>query len=507
MGHSLNKNDNLNKDVKTGMLWSIVERGGVQFFNLVATVVLARLLSPKDFGILGLAVLFTGASGTVTSLSFGMAIVQRDEVRKDHLATILVIQGSINALTFLVLFLIAPWVGSYFGNPLVGTVLRMTSFNFLIRIIGICPSAMLRRERVFKPLSINQMLDAFVDMIVAIPLGALGFGVWSLVYGGLAGSLVSKLYLVYASGWKPSLRMSRRAFRELFGFGMGVSIAGIINDISKRSNSFIVGKWLGTSALGYFDKATALVSVPINDLGTRANAVLFPVFARIRHEPGRFKAAIRRSVLSLSLVSYPIFCSLTVLAPEIIYVMYGSKWAKVVPPFRILAMAGVPLLLLQLMISVTFVTGKSRQEMGRRAVMTVLLVTGSIIGSRWDLAGIAWAAVIVNVFGLMLVVWQVYRLGLLRPLADVVKPQAIPFGGAMALVVTEHACQAWAQSIGLSAFISLPICLAVGGTAYLIMVAMLKDEVLTRLIDEFKGDLEPIAGRVPMFGALVRLWR
>jgi O-antigen/teichoic acid export membrane protein len=500
--------DNLNKDVKTGMLWSILERGGVQFFNLVATIVLARLLSPKDFGILGLAVLFTGASGTVTSLSFGMAIVQRDEVRKDHLATILVIQGSINALTFLVLFAISPWVGSYFGNPLVGTVLRMTSFNFLIRIIGICPSAMLRRERVFKPLSINQMLDAFVDMLVAIPLGALGFGVWSLVYGGLAGSLVSKLYLVYASGWKPSLRMSRRAFRELFGFGMGVSIVGIISDISKRSNSFIVGKWLGTAALGYFDKATALISVPINDLGTRANAVLFPVFARIRHEPGRFKAAIRRSILSLSLVSYPIFCSLTVMAPEIIYVMYGRKWAMVVAPFQILALSGVPLLLLQLLISVTFVTGQSRQEMGRRTIMTILLVVGSIIGSRWDLAGIAIATDIVNLIGLILVVWQVYRLGLLRPLADVVKPQTIPFGGAIAMVVAEHACQAWMRSIQLSPFLSLPVSLAIGGIAYLGTVALMRDEVLMHLLTEVKGDLEPLVGRVPMFGpALARLWR
>ena len=499
--------DNFNKDVKTGMLWSILERGGVQFFNLVATIVLARLLSPKDFGVLGLAVVFVGASGTVTSLSFGMAIVQRDEVRSDHLATILVIQGAINALTFLVLYSMAPWVGTYFGNPLVGMVLRVSSFNFLIRIIGICPSAMLRRERVFKPLSINQLLDAFVDMLVAIPLGALGFGVWSLVYGGLAGSLVSKLYLVHASGWKPSLRMSRQAFHELLAFGMGVSIAGIIDDISKRSNSFIVGKWLGTAPLGYFDKAASLISVPVTDLGTRANAVLFPVFARIRHEPGRFKAAIRRSILSLSLISYPLFCTLIVLAPQIIYVMYGSKWANVAPPFRILAFSGVPMLLLQLMISVTFVTGQSRQEMGRRTIMTILLVTGSIIGSRWDLVGIAMAAVIVNLIGLILVVWQVYRLGLLRPLADVVKPQAIPFGGAIALVVTEHACQAWAQSIGLSPFVSLPACLAVGGTAYLVVVAMLKDEVLTRLLAELKGDLEPLAGRVPMFAVLARLWR
>jgi teichuronic acid exporter len=496
--------ENFNRDVKTGMVWSVFERGGVQFFNLVATIVLARLLSPSDFGVLGLSVLFTGMSGTVTSLSFGMAVVQRDDIRPDHLATILVIQGAINACTFLLLFAISPWVGAYFGNPLVGKVLAVSSFNFLIRIIGICPSAMLRRGRGFRLLSLSAMLDAFVDLVVAIPLGALGFGVWSLVYGGLAGSLVSKIYLAFASGWRPSVRMTRQAFHELFSFGMGVSIAEIINDVSKRSNSFIVGKWLGTAALGYFDKATSLISVPINDLGTRANGILFPVFARIRHEPGRFKAAVRRTVLSLSLISYPIFASLIVLAPQIIYVMYGSKWETVARPFQILGFSGVPLLLLQLMISITFVTGKSRHEMGRRTVMSALLVSGSVIGSHWGLTGIATATVIVNMIGLILVVWQVSRLGLLRPLADVVKPQRIPFIAALAMVVAEHACQAWAQSMGLNAFVSLPVSLAIGSAAYLTAVALMRDDVLTRLLTEVKGDLAPFTARVPMLATLTR---
>ena len=488
--------DNFNRDVKSGMVWGVLERGGVQFCKFVAGLALARLLSPTDFGILGLSVLFTGVSGSVANLSFGMAIIQRDDVRPDHFATLFVTQLVMNTTIFLALLTLSPHVGTYFGNPLVGSVLAISSVNFLIRVLGGCPSAMLRRGRGFRVLSLSNVIDAFVDVCVAVVFALLGFGVWSLVYGALTGALISNLYLVYASGWRPSLRVTRAAFKEMFGFGMGVSISELLTDAADRGANLVIGKVLGTASLGYFEKAQSLMNRPLRDLGKRTQRVLFPVFARIRHEQGRFRAAVRRTVMTVSLVGYPLFVSLIVLAPEVISVLLGSQWRAAVLPFQILCITGVPRLILQVMVMATFVTGSSRTEMKRRAMMAVLTLAGSVVGIRWGLAGVATAVTLVTVFGLVSALWQVQRLQLLRPWADVLKPQSIPLGAAILMVAVERTAQAWTHSVGFNDFAVLAVALAVGGAAYLAAIALMRDEAMTRLITELKGDLVPVTARL-----------
>jgi PST family polysaccharide transporter len=496
-----------NRDVKTGMAWGVLERGGVQFCKFLASIALARLLSPSDFGVLGLSVLFTGVSGSISNLSFGMAIIQRDEVRPDHYATLFVTQLVINTCVFLGLVSISPYVGAYFGNPLVGSVLAVSSLNFLIRVIGGCPSATLRRGRGFRMLSISNVLDAFIDLGIAVLLAMLGFGVWSLVYGALAGALVSNIYLVHASGWRPSLRVSRVAFKEMFGFGAGVSLSEFLTDAADRAANFVIGKVLGTAALGYFEKGQSLMSRPLRDLGRRTQRVLFPVFARIRHEPGRFRAAIRRTIMTVSVIGYPVFVTLIVLAPQLIHVLFGEQWAPAVVPFQILCVTGLPRLILQVMIMATFVTGSSRTEVKRRMVMAILTLAGSIVGVQWGLAGVATAVTLVTIFGLVSAIWQVHRLGLVRPLADVLKPQSIPFAGALLMVAAERAGQAWALSLGLNPFAVLAVSLPIGAATYVAALAVMRDEHLTRLVTELTGDLAPVTSRVPMLGMLARRFR
>jgi O-antigen/teichoic acid export membrane protein len=499
--------DNFNKDVKTGMVWGVLERGGVQLCKFLASIALARLLSPSDFGVLGLSVLFTGVSGSISNFSFGMAIIQRDDVRPDHFATLFVTQLVLNSSVCAGLILLAPYVGAYFNNPLVGSVLAVSALNFLIRVLGGCPSAMLRRGRGFKALSLSNVIDAFVDVCVSVAFALLGFGVWSLVYGALTGALVSNLYLVRASGWRPSLRVSKEAFRELFGFGMGVSISELLTDAADRAANFVIGKVLGTAALGYFEKGQSLMNRPVRDLGRRAQRVLFPVFARIRHESGRFRAAVRRTILTVSLVGYPLFVSLIVLAPQIVHVLFGSQWEPAVVPFQILCITGLPRLIMQVMVMVTFVTGSSRYEMKRRTVMAILTLAGSIVGVQWGLAGVAAAVTVVSMLGLVSAIWQVYHLGLLKPLTDVLKPQSIPLAGAVLMVVAERASQAWALSLGLNAFVVLIVSLSIGSVAYLATIAIMRDEDLTRLVRELMGDIAPVTTRVPMLGTLARRFR
>jgi PST family polysaccharide transporter len=492
------------RDVKVGMAWTFVGRGGVQFFNLLASVALARLLTPSDFGVLGLALLVTGASGRASNLSFGMAIVQREDVRPDHLSTLFVTQLVINSFVCLGLVLAAPWVGAYFENPLVGSVLAVSSLNFLIRCLGVCPSAILRRGMGFKIISTSTILDAFINLIVATLLALSGFGVWSLVYGGMTAGLISKIYLIVASGWKPSLRVTRQAFNDLFGFGVGVSTAELLTFMTDRTSNFVIGKWLGTTALGFYEKGYSLMILPVKELGERVNRVLFPVFARIKNDSGRFRAAVRKTILSISLIAYPVFGSLIVLAPQVIGVMYGSQWEGAVRPFQILCVMSLPRLITQVMIVVIFVTGSARSEVTRRSVVAVGVLVGSFMGLQWGLLGVTIALVIVNIGSLLATLWQVRRLRLLEPVTDVLRPQTIPLSGGIAMMAAEWLSVGWTESMGFPAVGSLAVALTFGSLAYLGVIAVMRDRVLTRLLVEVREDLAPLVDRVPMAAALVR---
>jgi hypothetical protein len=145
--------------------------------------------------------------------------------------------------------------------------------------------------------------------------------------------------------------------------------------------------------------------------------------------------------------------------------------------------------------------------MKRRFVMALFTLIGSFVGVRWGLPGVATAVAVVALAGLGSGMWQVYRLGLLRPLTDVLKPQSIPFAAALLMALAEHATQLWAHSTGLNSFGVLAISGSIGGAAYLATVAFMRDEALTKLITEFAGDLTPVTSRVPMLGTLARRFR
>ena len=145
--------------------------------------------------------------------------------------------------------------------------------------------------------------------------------------------------------------------------------------------------------------------------------------------------------------------------------------------------------------------------MKRRTAIALLTLVGSVVGVRWGLAGVATAVAVVNMTGLITAVWQVHRLGLLRPVTDVLKPQSIPFGGAIVMVAVERLCQVWAQSMDFNPFTILAAALTAGGLAYLIVIVVMRDEALTELLTEAKGDLAPVAARMPMLATLARRLR
>ena len=216
--------EELNRAVKRGIGWAILERGTLQTLNFTSSVILARLLLPRDFGIMGIAILCTGLATRLMQFGFGMALIQRETIRPDHVSALFVITMLINGVICVGLIAASPFVGTYFHDPMAGTVLAVMSWNFLIRAIGVCPNAILRRRLDFRIMSTGSIIDAVVKLSLAVILAFRGMGVWSLVIGELVGGAAGKIYQAVGARWVPSLRTTRAAIRDLIGFGAGISV-------------------------------------------------------------------------------------------------------------------------------------------------------------------------------------------------------------------------------------------------------------------------------------------
>lgn len=489
--------EDLNRSVKRGVGWLLVERVTLQALSLLSSVILARLLAPRDFGVVGVAVLFTGLASRLVYFGFGMALVQRETIRRDHIAAMFVLSLGINAVLWLGLTIASPWVGAIFRDRLAGQALAVLSLNFLIRSIGVCPSALLRRAMNFRVITYGSILDLLVKILVAIVLAWKGMGFWSLVYGELAGGLAEKIYLFVASGWWPDVRMSRAALRDLFGFGMGISFKSTLIYLYENADNYVVGRALGTTALGFYEKAYNLMNLPVRELSARMTSVLFPVFARIHRERGRLRAAFMKTTLSLSLLSYPVFASLILLAPEIIRVLYGSQWAATVFPFQILCLAGVPRILTQVASSVVNATGAVAPEVTRRGFVFVLLVAGAIVGARWGITGVAVAVALVNFTTGILMLLLLTRLSSVA-VKDLLRAQRLPLAASVSLVVVGWSAR-WALTSWLQAgaLIVLLVSLPLAWAAYLGVLFALRDEALKRLARELATDLRPLQSLLP----------
>lgn len=487
--------ETLNQSVKRGTAWVIVERVAIQGLNISTSIVLARLLTPSDFGLMGIVTLFTGLATRLVQFGFGMALIQRETIRKEHVSAMFVLTLVINAVIWIALTVASPSVGRYFKDELVGSVLALMAFNFLIRAIGICPSALLRRAMNFRVLTTGTIIDASTNLVVSIILATRGAGVWSLAYGGLAGGLAEKVYLFWAARWWPSLRTDRQAVRDMFGYGFGISLKSTLIWLFEKSDNWIVGKNLGPAALGFYERSYNLMNMPVRELSAQLNGVLFPAFARIHKERGRLRAAFQKTVLALSLVSYPVFASLIVLASEVVRLLFGPQWIPAIVPFQILCLAGVPRIVTQVTSAIINASGTVAPEVRRRGIVLALLVVGALVGSRWGIVGVATAVAIVNfVAGVM--IWVLLTRIADITLRDLLIAQRLPLLGSLALVVVSVGTRTALAAVGhTEPAVVLLLAGPLGAIAYIAVLFALRDPPLLGLVEEFRGDLAKLFGR------------
>lgn len=435
---------NFQEKVVKGIVWSATRFWGKQLITFLIFVILSRLLEPEAFGLVALASVFIAFMTIFVDQGFSQAIVQKVELEREHLDTafwIGIIQG---ALLTAISIAASALIAEFFKEEKLVPILRLLSFNFILAALSSTQKAILRRKLAFKSLAMRTMLEAIISGIAGVVMAFLGFGVWSLVAQTLVGSVVGIIVLWRVSDWRPGFHFSRKHFRELFNFGLNIVGIKILEFFNRRSDDLLIGYFLGPVMLGYYTIAYKLLLVMSQLLTGIITSVAFPAFSRLQHNMEKMQLAFYRATQYTSLMAFPAFLGMSVLAPELVPALFGEKWAASVPVMQILGFVGILQSVSLFNASVFKATGKPSWELGILFITSLCNVLGFLLVVRWGIVAVAAAFVVMSYLSYPLAISAVKKLIQIN-FRTYLSQFLAPFGGTLAMI---------AVIIGLKFFIS-----------------------------------------------------
>lgn len=330
---------NTKQRIFNGILWNSIEKFLVKGTTFTISIFLARILSPSDYGMIGMLAIFMTLSNIFIESGFSKALIQKQNCTDTDYSTIFYANLVLAFSIYIILFISAPYVADFYNEPLLCNILRALSINFVLGSFNIVQRAKLMAKMDFKSLAKINFIATLIGGICGLVMAYNGFGVWALLGQSLVASFCMLFLFPYFSKWKPILSFSMTSLKSLFGFGSKLLISGIVATIVNNIATIAIGKTYKSTQLGFYTKATSfseLIAFTVNDiLGT----VTFPVLSELQDEKEKMLAVYRKSLLFSAMVIFPVMILITLLAKPMILALLTEKWLPCVVLLQILCLA------------------------------------------------------------------------------------------------------------------------------------------------------------------------
>ena len=386
----------------SGFGWSTIQQIIGRVTTFAVNLALARLLVPEDFGTVAVLGIFIGISSQLADIGFGSSLVRSEKVDDTDLSTIFYYNIGMSSLLYLVLFVAAPWIADYFHNPVLSSVLRVTSLNLIIHSLSGMQSILVWRQMQFRKDMIIQFSMGAISGITGIVMAYLGYSYWSLVGMGLAGAIVRCVGYWFSSPWRPKLIFSMERLKLHFGYGSRMVAAKMLASLCDNVVTIIVGRFFSLATLGLMGNAGALYIVPVSVIADPINKVTFPVLVRFQNNKEKLRAGYRRVMRLLFQLSCPIMVALIVLAHPFYHFFYGDKWIAAAPYFQILCICGILFPINSYNINLLEAKGRSDLHLRLEFVRRVVAVSAAFIGVLFGIYGLLWSTAITQVIHLFI---------------------------------------------------------------------------------------------------------
>lgn len=385
-----------------GVLWSFVESFSNQVFVFFISIVLARFLSPKEFGLIGMTSIFIAISQSVIDCGFSQALIRKQQCEQRDYSTVFYFNLIISILFYVLLWLTSDLIASYFNQAELSQIIKFISLGVVINSSVIVHRAIFTKEVDFKTQTKISLLSTILSGILGILLAYWNFGVWSLVYKSLINFLLTAIFFWIWSKWRPALIFDFNSLKELFGFGSKLLIGGILDTVFKNLYSVVIGKYHTPQELGYYTRADQFQALPSQNITTVVNRVSYPILAKMQEDDAVLKSAYRKMIGVTMFLTFSIMFFLSAVSEPFIHFVIGSKWHNTVEYLQLLCFVGVFYPLHVFNLNILKVKGKTdlllRLEVVKKSLGLIVIIVGAFYGIKQ----LIYALIIFNIVGYFL---------------------------------------------------------------------------------------------------------
>ncbi|MEO0597806.1 MAG: lipopolysaccharide biosynthesis protein [Chloroflexota bacterium] len=471
----------------SGIIWAYASYFGRRIFTLLTTAILARLLVPADFGLVAFATIAVTFMETIRGFGINDALIYTDKDVEKAANTAFIFNILIGVGQCAFMFFAAPFALNFIDDPQVVPVMQVLGLIFIIVGFGQTHDALLQKELQFRKRFLPELLATVFKGIVSIILAFTGFGVWAIVYGQLVGAIAQTIAKWYVLRWVPNFRFYIEQARSLWQYGVQVLMFSLLDNALEQADQFFIGIMLGQVQLGFYAIAARIPEMIIANLSLVLTQALFPAYSKLQHDIPRLKDWFIMTTKYTSFLSVPAGIGMSVVAPELVLIVFGDQWVETIRFLQVLALLGM-------VATLPWSAGDVMKAIGKPDVSTKLLLVESLYTFPMIFSFIYFTqdAVMASLANLIsLCITTVLRLSVvsyylkMNPLRFVTVFRS-PFISAGVMALGVYSWRLWVNSMGSPMLLTLLTSIALGGVIYGAMMFLLERDELMNMIETIK---------------------
>lgn len=380
--------ESLKKTAVSGLMWTLADKFIRQGLTFFVSIILARLMLPADYGLLGMVAIFMAVGYALIDSGMASSLIRTEKPDDLDYSTVFTTNIILSIVIYLLIFITAPLIADFYKQPILTSLLRVLSLNIIISAFGSIQNTIFTKQMAFKKLLRINIPGTFIASLIGIVLAYYDYGAWSMVYMWMAGTLWNTLFIWLVSKWQPSFRFSIERFKIHFLFGINLSMSSIINTIFDNIYNIIIGKLYSPVHLGFFTRAQSLKQLPVDNLSSALYKVTYPLFSSIQNDDRRLGIAYNKMMLQVTFWLAPLLICMAFLAEPLIRFLFTEKWLPAVPYFQIISISGLFNALSSYNLNILKVKGKTQLFFRLEMVKKVIIVLGITVVTVFTQSGI-----------------------------------------------------------------------------------------------------------------------
>jgi teichuronic acid exporter len=424
-----------------GIIWSAIDKFAVQLGQFVVSVMLARILVPEDFGLLGMLAIFLAISQTFIESGLGTGLIQRQERKDIDFSTLFVFNLAVSSFFYWLLFFSAPLIASFFKQPQLTELARVLGLTLFFNAFAIVQRTKLAIAFDFKSIAKSNVIGMLTGGLCGVIAAMNGYGVWSLVIQILSGSFASLMVLWFLNKWRPTVDFSKNAFRSLFGYGSKLLIAGLYAQILNNVYNICIGKFYPASVLGFYTRAKSFADISAGTIVSVLQQATFPVLVAVQHDKEKLVSVYSRIIKMSAFLIIPIMTLIALLAKPIVVLLLTEKWNSLIPLLQWIVFSRVFLPMSAINLNVLNAIGRSdlflKVDLSKLPLTIIAMAITIPLGVKAMIIGNVCTAAIFFVINAYLP-GKFYGYGPIKQLKDMLPFVLAALGMAISVIATSY---------------------------------------------------------------------